>query len=89
MQAGTDVTFKVGDKAVYPKHGVGEIVKIVELDIAGSRQKFYEVKILDKNAKTVKIPVSNAAAVGLRQLVSEQEIEEIFDILRERNIAFD
>ncbi len=89
MQAGTDVKFKVGDKAVYPKHGVGEIVRIVELDIAGSRQKFYEVRILDKNQKTVKIPVTNASAVGLRQLVTEEEIGEIFDILRERTIAFD
>lgn len=89
MQAGSDVKFKVGDKAVYPKHGVGEIVKIVELDIAGTRQQFYEVRILDKNAKTVKIPVSNASAVGLRELVGMQEIEEIFDILRERTIAFD
>lgn len=89
MQAGTDVKFKVGDKAVYPKHGVGEIVRIVELDIAGARQKFYEVKILDKNQKTVKIPVATAGNVGLRQLVGEEEIEEIFDILRERTIHFD
>ncbi|MCA9589080.1 MAG: CarD family transcriptional regulator [Myxococcales bacterium] len=85
MQA-TEVKFRVGDKAVYPAHGVGEVVKIVELDIAGQRQKFYEVRILDKN-QTVKIPVANADA--LRELVSEEEIQEIFDILRERTIAFD
>jgi CarD family transcriptional regulator len=85
MQA-TEVKFKVGDKAVYPAHGVGEVVKIVELDIAGQRQQFYEVRILDKN-QTVKIPVANADA--LRELVSEEEIQEIFDILRERTIAFD
>ena len=35
------------------------------------------------------VPVSNASAVGLRQVISEQEIREIFDILRERTIAFD
>ena len=89
MQAGTEVKFKVGDKAVYPAHGVGEIVRIVELDIAGSRQKFYEVRILDKNQKTLKIPVATAGSGGLRQLVGEEEIEEIFDILRERTISFD
>jgi CarD family transcriptional regulator len=89
MQTGTDVKFKVGDKAVYPAHGVGEIVRIVELDIAGMRQSFYEVRILDKNQKTVKIPVATASNVGLRELVGEQEIEEIFDILRERTISFD
>lgn len=85
MQA-TEAKFRVGDKAVYPAHGVGEVIQIVELDIAGQRQKFYEVRILDKN-QTVKIPVANADA--LRELVSEEEIQEIFDILRERTIAFD
>src|SRR5258708_20130267 len=35
------------------------------------------------------VPVSNAKAVGLRGVISEEEIREIFDILRERTIAFD
>lgn len=86
MQA--EVKFKVGDKAVYPAQGVGEVVRIVELDIAGQRQKFYEIRLLDKN-QTVKVPVGNAAAVGLRHVVGEAEIVEIFDILRERSLAFD
>jgi len=88
MQAGSDVKFKVGDKAVYPAQGVGEVVRIVELDIAGKRQKFYEIRLLDKN-QTVKVPLGNAGAVGLRHLISEEEIREIFDILRERTVAFD
>jgi CarD family transcriptional regulator len=88
MQAGSDVKFKVGDKAVYPAQGVGEVVRIVELDIAGKRQKFYEIRLLDKN-QTVKVPVGNASIVGLRHLISEEEIREIFDILRERTVAFD
>ena len=37
MQAGTDVKFKVGDKAVYPAQGVAEVIKIEEKDIAGKR----------------------------------------------------
>ena len=88
MQAGTIAKFKVGDKAVYPRQGVGEVIRLVELDIAGRREMFYELRILDTN-RTVKIPVNNAAAVGLRQLVGEGEIKEIFDILKERTIAFD
>jgi CarD family transcriptional regulator len=88
MQSGSEIKFKVGDKAVYPAQGVGEVVKIVELDIAGKRQQFYEIRLIDKN-QTVKVPVSNASMVGLRHLISEQEICEIFDILRERTVAFD
>jgi CarD family transcriptional regulator len=88
MQAGTGVKFKVGDKAVYPARGVAEVIKIEEKDIAGTRQRFYVLRILDTDHK-VMVPVSNASAVGLRQVISEQEIEEIFDILKERTIAFD
>jgi CarD family transcriptional regulator len=88
MQAATDVTFKVGDKAVYPAQGVAEVIRIEEKDIAGSRQKFYVLRILDTDRK-IMVPVANASAVGLRQVITEQEIREIFDILRERTIAFD
>ncbi len=88
MHAASEVQFKVGDKAVYPARGVAEVIKIEEKDIAGMRQRFYVLRILDTDHK-VMVPVSNASAVGLRQVISEQEIEEIFDILKERTIAFD
>ncbi|MBI4702031.1 MAG: CarD family transcriptional regulator [Deltaproteobacteria bacterium] len=88
MQQATGIRFKVGDKAVYPAQGVAEVVDIAEKDIAGSRQRFYVLRILDTDRK-IMVPVKNANAVGLRQVISEQEIQEIFDILRERTIAFD
>jgi len=82
------IQFKVGDKAVYPRGGVAEVIGIEELDIAGNRQRFYVLRLLQNNSK-IRVPVGNASAVGLRQLISEQEIQEVFDILRERTIAFD
>jgi CarD family transcriptional regulator len=80
--------FKVGDKAVYPAQGVAEVVSIEEKDIAGSRQRFYVLRILDTDRK-IMVPVNNASNVGLRPPISETEIREIFEILRERTIAFD
>ena len=88
MQTVGDVKLKVGDKAVYPAQGVAEVIRIEEKDIAGSRQQFYVLRILDTDRK-IMVPVANASAVGLRQVISEQEIREIFDILRERTIALD
>jgi CarD family transcriptional regulator len=89
MQARTEKqTFKVGDKAVYPAQGVAEVISIEEKDIAGNRLKFYVLRILDTNRK-IMVPVNNAKSVGLRRPISEEEIEEIFAILRERTIAFD
>jgi len=88
MQTSTDVKFSVGDMAVYPAQGVAEVICIEEKDIAGTRQRFYVLRILDTDRK-IMVPVSNASAVGLRQVISEEEIREIFDILKERTIAFD
>ena len=88
MQSSPEVEFKVGDKAVYPAQGVAEVISIDEKDIAGTRQRFYVLRILDTDRK-IMVPVSNANAVGLRQVISEQEIREIFDILKERTIGFD
>lgn len=93
MQARAEKLFKVGDKAVYPPKGVTEVVSIKELDISGTRQKFYELKLLaaDKSGKIdkVMVPVAKAATVGLRAPISESEVREIFSILKEKTIAFD
>jgi CarD family transcriptional regulator len=83
-----DCQFKVGDKAVYPAQGVAEVVDIEEKDIAGSRQRFYILRVLDTDRKIL-VPVRNAVTVGLRHVISEQETQEIFAILRERATASD
>jgi CarD family transcriptional regulator len=88
MESSQEIEFKVGDKAVYPAQGVAEVISIDEKDIAGQRQRFYVLRILDTDRK-IMVPVSNPNAVGLRQVISEQEIREIFDILKERTIGFD
>lgn len=80
--------FKVGDKAVYPTQGVTEVMSIEERDIAGSRQRFYVLKVLD-GGKRIMVPVKNAASVGLREVVSEDEVREIFEILREPTVGMD
>ncbi len=89
MQARTQKReFKVGDMAVYPAQGVAEVISIEEKDIAGNRQKFYILRILDTDRK-IMVPINNAKNVGLRPPISESEIREIFGILKEQTIAFD
>ena len=88
QKVSSKVGFKVGDKAVYPAQGVAEVISIEEKDIAGQRQQFYVLRILDTNRK-IMVPVANAVQVGLRHPINEKEVLEIFAILKERNIAFD
>jgi CarD family transcriptional regulator len=78
--------FSIGDLAVYPAHGVGRIESIESKSIGGQRQDFYIIRILENDMK-IMIPIRNAEAVGLRQLIGSNEIPTVYDILRSREIS--
>lgn len=80
--------FKVGDHAVYPARGVAEIVSIEEKDIAGKRQTFYVLRLLDTDHK-IMVPVANAANIGLRKPINEGDIRRIFQILKVKDVPID
>nr|WP_267928816.1 CarD family transcriptional regulator [Desulfolithobacter dissulfuricans] len=77
--------FSAGDMAVYPAHGVGVIKAIETQSVGGVDQSFYVMKILD-NDMTIMIPTANSDNVGLRAIISTEEVEKVMEILRERDI---
>jgi CarD family transcriptional regulator len=81
-----DVAFNVGDKAVYPAHGVAEVVGLETREIGGNRTTFYILKILDTGTK-IMIPTRNVSAVGLREVIAETDVKEVYNILRSKEIA--
>ncbi len=79
--------FNVGDLAVYPAHGVGVIEAIETKCIGGCNQAFYIMRILDNDMK-IMIPKGNAKNVGLRQIMSEEEVEQVYAILQDTDVNF-
>ena len=79
------VMFAEGDMAVYPAHGVGLIRAIEKQTIGGLDQAFYVMKILD-NDMTIMIPIATSENVGLRAIISKEEVNKVLDILKERDI---
>lgn len=75
--------FKIGDKAVYPAHGVGVVSAIEERNISGTKQKCYILKIFDKDI-TIMIPQQNVSNVGLRSVIDEKQADEILKILKKK-----
>lgn len=75
------VKFKINDYAVYPSHGVGKIVDIEKVDMLGQSTSCYLMHF-EKERLTVRIPVASANRVGLRHLVSQSQMEEVFLIIR-------
>jgi len=77
--------FKVGEKVVYPGHGVGIIENLQARVISGREQKFYILRILD-NDMTIMIPTDNVAVVGLRPVVGRDMVAKVYRILRTKKI---
>lgn len=72
--------FKVGDKAVYPAHGVGVIKRIETREIGGAKLDFYVIQILSSGA-TLMVPTT-ASGAGMRRLITPKEIKSVFSILK-------
>lgn len=80
--------FNVGDKVVYPAQGVGIIRDVVSVDVDGEKATFYVLKVLD-NGMTIKVPVQNARSIGMRNVISREHVEKVYDILRDRDVPTD
>jgi CarD family transcriptional regulator len=80
--------FQVGDKAVYPVHGVAEVVALEKRDIGGSDTYVYILKIIETGLK-IMVPTTNAGAVGLRELIPSKQVKEVYAILKARDVPRD
>lgn len=75
--------FKIGDLAVYPAHGVGRIEAIESKDVGGETQDFYIMKVLE-NEMLIMIPTGNVDSVGLRDIINQNDIPEIYRVMKEK-----
>ena len=72
--------FHIGDKVVYPNHGVGIIEQISSRTMGTTVEKFYLLKIAASSLK-VMVPFANVGNVGMRPVVRNGEVEKIVDYL--------
>ena len=80
--------FRIGDKAVYPGHGVGVIEAIETKQISGKEQSFFMLRIVD-NGMTIMIPRDNVAGVRLREVIRKIDVSKVIQILKDRDITLD
>lgn len=80
--------FQVGDKAVYPVHGVAEVMAVEKRDIGGAQTSVYILKIFETGLK-IMVPTANAGSVGLRELIPSKQVKEVYAILKSRDVPRD
>jgi CarD family transcriptional regulator len=68
--------YKIGEKVVYPNHGVGIIEQISYGTLNGRTETYYMLRITSSSLK-VMVPRSNAEAVGLRPVIRNGETEKV------------
>ncbi|MBC7087005.1 MAG: CarD family transcriptional regulator [Tissierellales bacterium] len=74
--------FKIGDKIVYPMHGAGVIEDLEIKEVLGEKRKYFILRMPIGDMK-VMVPVENIEEVGVRDIITEEQVKEIFDILRD------
>ncbi len=75
-----DRVFQIGEKVVYPNHGVGIIEQISSRTMGATVEKFYLLKIATSSLK-VMVPFANVDSVGMRPVVRNGEVQKIVDYL--------
>lgn len=72
--------YKTGDKILYPMHGAGVIKKIDKREILGEVKEYYLLNVPCGDME-VMIPVDNCEDIGVRHLVSREELESAISVL--------
>ncbi|NLP14971.1 MAG: CarD family transcriptional regulator [Clostridium sp.] len=78
--------YNIGDKIVYPMHGAGVIESIEEKEILGNKQSYYVVKIPIGEMKVL-IPTKNVDGIGIREVISEEDADKVFSLLRNKTVS--
>jgi len=79
-------SFKVGDKVVYPHHGAAVIEGLQEREVDGNKKNYWVLR-LSYGDLTLMVPTDGAEDVGLRGVVSKQELDQVFKVLQSKKQA--
>ena len=72
--------YKIGDKVVYPNHGVGVIEQINYGVLNGKTERYFMIRIVSSDLR-VMVPQSNAESVGLRSVIRSNDTTKVLGFL--------
>ena len=77
------MTFDVGDKVVYPHHGAAIIESKEMKQFNGEELEYFVLRLAFGDLKLM-VPIEKAETVGLREVINDEEVEEVFAVLRKK-----
>jgi CarD family transcriptional regulator len=79
------VEFQVGEKVIYPNHGIGVVESIQTRPTPTGKISLYKLRILSNDSR-VWVPQQNVDGVGLRHIITASDVRKIFNLLGDGNI---
>ena len=79
------MTFKRGDKVVYPHHGAATVVKKEMKEAFGVKTEYLVLRMAH-GEMVLSVPVDKAEEVGMRWPISTEDVEDLFEVLRKRDV---
>ena len=73
--------FQLGEKVVYPNHGVGTIEQISQKSLNGQPEGYYLLRIRSNSMRVI-VPFNSAENVGLRRIAKNREITSVLDFMQ-------
>ncbi len=73
--------FNVGERVIYPSHGIGTI-QAIETQIIGGYELQVYVITLERENVTLRVPVKKALSIGLRAISNKDSINKVIDTLQ-------
>ncbi|MCQ9368942.1 CarD family transcriptional regulator [Brevibacterium sp. 50QC2O2] len=75
------MSFQVGDTVVYPHHGAATVQEVKKRVIKGEEKLYLKLEVSHGDL-TIEVPAENCDLVGVRDVVGEEGLEQVFEVLR-------
>jgi CarD family transcriptional regulator len=82
---GDRLAFAEGDKVVYPHHGAAVVESVIERESFGEIRTYLKLRL--PHGLTIMVPIDSADQVGLRRVSGREDIDGVFDLLRQEESA--
>jgi CarD family transcriptional regulator len=77
--------FDVGDKVVYPHHGAAVVERREVIEAFGDTKEYLVLRLAYGDL-ILRVPTDNTEEVGLREVINDEEVEEVFAVLRKKDV---
>ena len=75
------MSFRVGDKVVYPHHGAAIIQGLEEKELYGVKKEYFILRLAYGDL-TLMVPADNTDEVGIRDVIARKELDKVFKVLK-------